>query len=105
MSDDPNTWASYCREGQHERCSLNCPCPHHTDPDWLAADAQRRQDRLHRAPGLTIEQKIAILAEYDAATERGAKTAVMRRHGINYGASVVGQWRAQIARARLTATA
>jgi transposase len=54
--------------------------PEAVDP---AAPAKRRH--------FTAERKLAILAEYEAATEPGAKGAILRREGIY--SSHVSEWR------------
>ena len=49
------------------------------------------------------EYKLAILAEYDGATETGEKGAILRREGLY--SSIIGDWRRQHRQGLLTAAA
>lgn len=62
--------------------------------DGTASDGSGRPPRknpVRRA--FTPEYKLAILAEYDAATESGEKGAILRREGLY--SSLIGDWRRQ----------
>jgi transposase-like protein len=58
-----------------------------TNPDG----SERRKNPVRRA--FSPEYKLAILAEYDAATESGEKGAILRREGLY--SSIVTDWRRQ----------
>src|SRR3954452_771804 len=52
--------------------------------------------RYHKSPvrrGFTADYKLAILAEYDRATEKGEKGALLRREGLY--SSLITDWRRQ----------
>ena len=56
----------------------------------VASSANDRRQRRRFTP----EQKLKIVEEADAATERGAITTILRREGIY--ASQLGEWRRQL---------
>jgi transposase-like protein len=64
----------------------------HVD-DGVASDGSGRPLRSAVRRVFTPEYKLAILAEYDAATESGDKGAVLRREGLY--SSLVCDWRRQ----------
>ena len=67
--------------------------------DWHVDDgvASDGSGRPLRGKGIrrtfTPEYKLAILAEYDGATETGEKGAILRREGLY--SSLIGDWRRQ----------
>jgi len=61
--------------------------------DGVASDGSGRPLRSAVRRVFTPEYKLAILAEYDAATESGEKGAILRREGLY--SSLVCDWRRQ----------
>jgi transposase-like protein len=60
--------------------------------DGTGTDGQApRRNPVRRS--FSAEYKLAILAEYDAATESGEKGAILRREGLY--SSIVADWRRQ----------
>ncbi len=64
----------------------------HVD-DGVASDGSGRPLRSAVRRVFTPEYKLAILAEYDLATESGEKGAILRREGLY--SSIVTDWRRQ----------
>ena len=64
----------------------------HVD-DGVASDGSGRPLRSAVRRTFSPEYKLAILAEYDAATETGEKGAILRREGLY--SSIITDWRRQ----------
>jgi transposase-like protein len=61
------------------------------DDGTAPSGGPRRQSPVRRI--FPPEYKLAILAEYDAATEKGEKGAILRREGLY--SSLIADWRRQ----------
>jgi len=63
----------------------------HVDDGTAADGGERRKTPVRRV--FSPEYKLAILAEYDAASESGEKGAILRREGLY--SSIITDWRRQ----------
>ena len=63
----------------------------HIDDGTAPDGGQRRKTPVRRV--FTADYKLAILAEYDAASESGEKGAILRREGLY--SSLITDWRRQ----------
>ena len=73
---------------------------HISDPE--APDGGVRYNKAVARRIFSPEYKLAILAEYDAATESGEKGAILRREGLY--SSLITDWRRQHRQGLITAT-
>jgi len=80
------------RPGGPKRAAIYQADTWHVD-DGVASDGSGRPLRSAVRRVYTPEYKLAILAEYDAATESGEKGAILRREGLY--SSLVCDWRRQ----------
>lgn len=79
------------RPSSHPRGSIATADTWHVD-DPTGPDGQPlRKDPVRRV--FPAEYKLAILAEYDGATESGEKGAILRREGLY--SSIITDWRRQ----------
>jgi transposase-like protein len=73
----------------------------HVDHDPAAPDGGVRYNKGVARRVFSPEYKLAILAEYDAATESGEKGAILRREGLY--SSLITDWRRQHRQGLITA--
>ena len=80
------------RPGPSTRARIYAADTWHID-DGTGTDGGERYHRNVIRRVFTPEYKLAILAEYDGATETGEKGAILRREGLY--SSLIGDWRRQ----------
>jgi transposase-like protein len=73
----------------------------HIDDGTAPDGSERRKTPVRRV--FTADYKLAILAEYDAASESGEKGAILRREGLY--SSLITDWRRQHRQGLLKAAA
>jgi transposase-like protein len=61
--------------------------------DGTGTDGGPRYQKTNIRRSFSADYKLAILAEYDGATETGEKGAILRREGLY--SSLIGDWRRQ----------
>lgn len=89
------------RSGPSKRARIYTADTWHVD-DGVGTDGEPlRRNPVRRV--FTAEYKLAILAEYDGATETGEKGAILRREGLY--SSIITDWRRQHRQGLLKAAA
>ena len=80
------------RPGPSKRARIYGADTWHID-DGTGTDGNARYHKTNIRRAFSAEYKLAVLAEYDAATESGEKGAILRREGLY--SSLITDWRRQ----------
>jgi transposase-like protein len=80
------------RQASTKRARIYSADSWHID-DGTGTDGGPRYHKTNIRRSFSPEYKLAILAEYDGATETGEKGAILRREGLY--SSLIGDWRRQ----------